>query len=64
MTQRSIVAYLSMKGMSAREIHENIVAILRPDAFDDADQRLAVVEGALEGIEKVTLQAVFLDWMD
>jgi histone-lysine N-methyltransferase SETMAR len=32
--------------------------------FEDADQLLAVVEGVLEGIEKVTLQAVFLEWMD
>jgi hypothetical protein len=32
MTQRSIVAYLSMKGMSAREIHDNIVTTLGPDA--------------------------------
>jgi hypothetical protein len=32
--------------------------------FEDADQLLAAVEGILEGIEKVTLQAVFLEWMD
>jgi hypothetical protein len=32
MTQRPTVAYLSMKGMSAREIHNDIVATLRPDA--------------------------------
>jgi hypothetical protein len=32
MTQRPIVAYLSLKGMSAREIHDDIVAILWPDA--------------------------------
>jgi hypothetical protein len=32
--------------------------------FEDADQLLAAVEGVLEGIEKVTLQAVFLEWMD
>jgi hypothetical protein len=64
MTQSLIVAYLSLKGISAGEIHDDIVAILEPDAFDDADQLLAAVEGVLEGIEKVTLQAVFLDWMD
>jgi hypothetical protein len=29
-----------------------------------SDQLLAAVEGVLEGIEKVTLQAVFLEWMD
>jgi hypothetical protein len=31
--------------------------------FEDADQLLAAVEGVREGIDKVTLQAVFLDWM-
>jgi hypothetical protein len=31
---------------------------------EDADQLLAAVEGLLEGLEKVTLQAVFLEWMD
>jgi hypothetical protein len=33
-------------------------------SLEDADQLLAAVEGVLEGIEKVTLQAVFLEWMD
>jgi hypothetical protein len=33
-------------------------------SFENADQLLAAVEGVLEGIEKVTLQAVFLEWMD
>jgi hypothetical protein len=33
-------------------------------SFEDEDQLLAAVEGVLEGIEKVTLQAVFLEWMD
>jgi histone-lysine N-methyltransferase SETMAR len=33
-------------------------------SFEDADQLLAAVEGSLEGIEKLTLQAVFLEWMD
>jgi hypothetical protein len=33
-------------------------------SFDDADQLLATVEGVLEGIENVTLQAIFLEWMD
>jgi hypothetical protein len=32
MQQRSIVAYLSLKGMPAREIHDKIVATLGPDA--------------------------------
>jgi hypothetical protein len=30
MTQRPIVAYLSLKGMSACEIHDDIIAILGP----------------------------------
>jgi histone-lysine N-methyltransferase SETMAR len=33
-------------------------------SFEDADQLLVTVEGAFEGIGKVTLQAVFLEWMD
>jgi hypothetical protein len=32
-------------------------------SFEDADQLLAAVEVVFEGIEKVTLQAVFLEWM-
>jgi hypothetical protein len=32
MMQRPIVAYLSLKVMSAHEIYDNIVAILWPDA--------------------------------
>jgi hypothetical protein len=32
MTQRPIVAYLSLKVMGAREIHDGIVATLGPDA--------------------------------
>jgi hypothetical protein len=30
----------------------------------DADQLLAAIEGVLEDIDKVTLQAAFLEWMD
>jgi hypothetical protein len=33
MTQRLIVTYLSLKGMSAREIHDDIVTSLGPDAM-------------------------------
>jgi hypothetical protein len=33
-------------------------------SFEDADRLLAAVEDVLEGIEKVTLQAPFLEWMD
>jgi hypothetical protein len=32
MIQRPIVAHLSLKGMPAREIHDDIAAILGPDA--------------------------------
>jgi hypothetical protein len=32
MTQRPIVAYLSLKGMPVHEIHDDIVATLEPDA--------------------------------
>jgi hypothetical protein len=31
MTRRPIIAYLSLKEMSAREIHDDIVATLGPD---------------------------------
>jgi hypothetical protein len=51
MSQRLIIAYLSLKGMSARETHDNIVATLGPDAFEDIGQLLAATEGVLEGIE-------------
>jgi hypothetical protein len=30
----------------------------------DADSLLAAGEGVLEGLEKVTLQTIFLEWMD
>jgi hypothetical protein len=33
-------------------------------SFEDTDQLPAAVEGVLEGIGKVTLQAVFPEWMD
>jgi hypothetical protein len=33
-------------------------------SFEDADHLLAAVEGDLDGVEKVTLQAVFLEWID
>jgi hypothetical protein len=32
--------------------------------LEDADQFLAAIEGVLEGIGKVTLQAALLEWMD
>jgi hypothetical protein len=35
MTQRAIVTYLSLKGMSAREIHDDIVATLGPYTFSE-----------------------------
>jgi hypothetical protein len=33
-------------------------------SFEDEDQLLAAVEGVLEGIGKVTLQMIFLEWMN
>jgi hypothetical protein len=33
-------------------------------SFEDADRLCAAIEDLLEGIEKATLQAVFLEWMD
>jgi hypothetical protein len=33
-------------------------------SFEDADRLLATIEGVLAGLEKVTLKAVFLEWMD
>jgi hypothetical protein len=33
-------------------------------SFEDANQLLAAGEDALEDAEKVTLKAVFLEWMD
>jgi hypothetical protein len=33
-------------------------------SFEDVDHLLAAVENVLEGIEKVTLQAIFLEWID
>jgi hypothetical protein len=33
-------------------------------SFEDADQLLAAIEGVLDGIEKVTLQTVSLEWME
>jgi hypothetical protein len=33
-------------------------------SFEDADQLFAAGEGLLEGTEKLTLQTVFLEWMD
>jgi hypothetical protein len=33
-------------------------------SFEDADQLPAAIEGVLEGIEKVTVQVVFLEWME
>jgi hypothetical protein len=42
----------------------NVKRCLAGLSFEDADQLLAALEGVLEGIEKLTLQAVFLEWMD
>jgi hypothetical protein len=40
MTQRPIVASLSLKGMWAREIHDDIVATLGPDAVSYSSVQL------------------------
>jgi hypothetical protein len=40
MTQRPIVAYLSLKWMSAREIHDDIVATPGPDAVSYSSVQL------------------------
>jgi hypothetical protein len=33
-------------------------------SFESADALFGGIQGILDGIEKVTLQAVFLDWME
>jgi hypothetical protein len=40
MTQHPIVAFLSLKGMSAGEIHDDIVATLGPDAVSYSSVQL------------------------
>jgi hypothetical protein len=45
-------------------LFEYVKSSLTSFSFKDADHILAAVEGVLEGIEKVTLQAVLLEWMD
>jgi hypothetical protein len=40
MTQRPIVAYLSLKGMSAREIHNDIIVTLGPYAVSYSSVQL------------------------
>jgi hypothetical protein len=40
MTQRPILAYLSLKGMLAPEIHDDIVATLGPDAVSYSSVQL------------------------
>jgi hypothetical protein len=40
MTQRPIVAYLSLEGMSAREIHSDIAATLEPDVVSYSSVQL------------------------
>jgi hypothetical protein len=44
-------------------LFENVKRCLGSLSFEDAYQLLAAVEDVLEGIEKVTTQAVFLEWM-
>jgi hypothetical protein len=51
-------------GLSDFCLFGNVKQCLAGLSFEDADQLFAAVEGVREGIEKVTLQAVFLEWMD
>jgi hypothetical protein len=53
-------------GLAPSDFHffGNVKRCLAGLLFEDADQLLAAIEGVPEGIEKVTLQAVFLEWMD
>jgi hypothetical protein len=46
------------------DLFEYVKRCLADFSFEDADQLLAAEEGVLEGIEKVTLQAVLFEWMD
>jgi hypothetical protein len=72
MPQRPIVACLSLKGMSAREIHNDIVATLGPDAvayssvtcylgearFPPSKPHLADVQKDLDDSDQVILTAL------
>jgi hypothetical protein len=51
-------------GPSDFDLFRYVKGCLAGLSFGDADQLLAIVEGVLEGIEKVTLQGVVLEWMD
>jgi hypothetical protein len=42
----------------------NVKRCLAGISFGNADELLAAVEGLLEGLQKATLQAIFLEWMD
>jgi hypothetical protein len=44
MTQRPIVVYLSLKGMSARKIHDDTVATSGPDAVSYSSVTLFLCE--------------------
>jgi hypothetical protein len=45
MAQHPIVAYLSLKVMSAREIHDDIVATIEPDAVSYSSVTHSLCEG-------------------
>jgi choline dehydrogenase-like flavoprotein len=42
----------------------HVKGCLAGHAFDDADDLFGAVQRILEGIEKVSLQAFFLDWIE
>jgi hypothetical protein len=42
----------------------NVKRCLAGLSFEDADQLLGALESVVEGIEKVTMQAIILEWMD
>jgi hypothetical protein len=45
-------------------LFDYVKGFLAGHSFESANPLFRAVQGILEGIEKVTLQAVFLDWME
>jgi hypothetical protein len=56
--------YSSDLAPSDFDLFGNVKRCLAGLSFENADQLLAAVEAVREGIEKVTLQAVFCEWID
>jgi hypothetical protein len=42
----------------------HVKVCLTGNAFEDADELFGTVQGIVDGIEKMMLQAVFLDWIE